>query len=228
MGTEHVRILIADDHALFRDGLRRLVEGERDLHVVGEAGDADETIRLARQLQPDVLLLDLAMPGGGGIAALKGLHTAPAMSTRPIVLTGGSSRDAMIEALQFGARGIVLKESVAAVLFKSIRCVMRGEYWLVQTNIADLVQTLRQLTTKTGADHRKNRFGLTTREIEIVAQVTAGASNKDIAQLFSVREDTVKHHVSRTFDKLGVSSRVELAVFAIHHGLDELPGGNPA
>jgi two-component system, NarL family, nitrate/nitrite response regulator NarL len=224
MGISQFRILLADDHAMFRDGLKRLIELERDLRVVGECGDVTSAVRLATQLQPDVLLLDMAMPGGGGVDVLKALSSGPATRTRAIVLTAGSSRASMIEALQLGARGIVLKESAAGLVFKSIRSVMRGDYWLGDSEVAGMVQAILRLMSKSdGAERKGNRFGLTPREMDIVPQVAAGASNKDIAQLFSLREDTVKHHLSSIFDKLGVGSRLELAIFAINHGLGEPP-----
>ncbi len=224
MGISQIRILVADDHAMFRDGLKRLIELERDLRVVGESGDVSSTVRLASELKPDVMLLDMAMPGGGGLDVLKALASGPPTRTRSIILTAGSSRACLIEALQLGARGIVLKEQAAGAVFKSVRSVMRGEYWAGEGEVGGVVQAILRLMTKGDASDRKgNRFGLTPREMEIVPQVAAGASNKDIAQLFSLREDTVKHHLSNIFDKLGVGSRLELAIFAINHGLGEPP-----
>ena len=224
MGNSQLRILLADDHAMFRDGLKRLIALESDFRVVGESGDAAATIRLAQQLQPEVLLLDMAMPGGGGVDVLKSLSSGPPIKTRTIVLTAASARSSLIEALQLGARGIVMKESAAGVAFAAIRTVMRGDYWVGDSEAGGLVQAILRLMTKNdNSDRKTNRFGLTPREMDIVPQVAAGASNKDIAQLFSLREDTVKHHLSNIFDKLGVGSRLELAIFAINHGLGEPP-----
>jgi two-component system, NarL family, nitrate/nitrite response regulator NarL len=224
MGNTQFRILLADDHAMFRDGLRRLIALEPDFRVIGEGGDVATTVRLTTQLQPEVLLLDMAMPGGGGLDVLKALSKNPSTKTRAIVLTAASARSSLIEALQLGARGILLKESAVGVAFAAIRTVMRGEYWVGDSEAAGLVQAILRLMTKNdNADRKTNRFGLTPREMDIVPQVAAGASNKDIAQLFSLREDTVKHHLSNIFDKLGVGSRLELAIFAINHGLGEPP-----
>jgi two-component system, NarL family, nitrate/nitrite response regulator NarL len=224
MGNSQFRILLADDHAMFRDGLKRLIALEPDLRVVGESGDVASAIRQTTQLQPDVVLLDMAMPGGGGLDVLKALSTGPPTKTRAIVLTAASARSSLIEALQLGARGIVLKESVAGIAFTAIRAVMRNDYWVGDCEVAGLVQAILRLMTKNdNGDRKGNRFGLTPREMDIVPQVAAGASNKDIAQLFSLREDTVKHHLSNIFDKLGVGSRLELAIFAINHGLGEPP-----
>jgi two-component system, NarL family, nitrate/nitrite response regulator NarL len=224
MGNSQFRILLADDHAMFRDGLKRLIALEPDLRVVGESGDVASAIRQTTQLQPDVILLDMAMPGGGGLDVLKALSSGPTTKTRAIVLTAASARSSLIEALQLGARGIVLKESVAGIAFTAIRAVMRNDYWVGDCAVAGLVQAILRLMTKNdNGDRKTNRFGLTPREMDIVPQVAAGASNKDIAQLFSLREDTVKHHLSNIFDKLGVGSRLELAIFAINHGLGEPP-----
>jgi two-component system, NarL family, nitrate/nitrite response regulator NarL len=223
MPADRVRILVADDHAMFRDGLKRLVESEDDMHVVGEAGDATEAVSLSRELKPDVLLLDLTMPNGGGLDALRAICSGPPMATRSIMLTGDNNhRGDTIAALQLGARGIVLKTSEAVMLFRSIRAVMNGEYWLWQQNVRDGVEAIRRIMAS-GDGAKADRYRLTARELEIVPHVAGGASNRDIAQLLSVREDTVKRHLSNIFDKLGVYSRLELALFAINHGLVEPP-----
>ena len=221
--ADRVRILVADDHAMFRDGLKRLVESEDDMHVVGEAGDAAKAVSLSRELKPDVLLLDLTMPNGGGLDALRAIATGPPLATRSIMLTGDNNhRGDTIAALQLGARGVVLKTSEAVMLFRSIRAVMHGEYWLWQDNVPDGVEAIRRIMA-TGDGAKTERYRLTARELEIVPHVAGGASNRDIAQLLSVREDTVKRHLSNIFDKLGVYSRLELALFAINHGLVEAP-----
>jgi two-component system, NarL family, nitrate/nitrite response regulator NarL len=216
-GKAHIRILIADDHPIFRDGLRRLLEAERGLEVVGEASDGEETVRVARQVKPDLVLLDLNMPRYSGHEALKGLASLP--SVRTIVLAAAIDREQIVDVLQGGARGIVLKESATQILIKSIHSVMAGQYWVGRDGVANIVQALRDLApSPTGEPKRKN-FGLTQRELEIVAAIVAGYSNKDIAGKFSLSEQTVKHHLTNIFDKLGVSSRLELALFASHHRL---------
>lgn len=220
--TDAVRIVIADDHAIVRDGLRRLLESERGFSVVGQAADGLEAVQLTRELQPDVLLLDLAMPRAAGHDALKALMPT-SCTTRIIVLTAGIDREALVSAVQLGARGIVLKESAPALLFEGIRSVMADQYWLARENVADVVQALRRLGEQMDAAVKKNRFGLTRRELQVVAAAAFGESNREIAQRLKVSEDTVKHHLTNIFDKLGVFSRVELAVFAINHGLTEAP-----
>jgi two-component system, NarL family, nitrate/nitrite response regulator NarL len=223
MQADTIRILVADDHAMFRDGLKRLVEFEDDLHVVGEAGNAVEAVNLSKRLQPDLLLLDLTMPNGGALDALRAIFSGPPTAMRSIVLTGENHRGDTIAALQLGARGIVLKTSDAELLFRSIRAVMAGEFWLWHRNVADGVEAIRLIMADGDSGAKAVRFRLTPRELEIVPHIAVGASNKDIAATLSVREDTVKRHLSNIFDKLGVYSRLELALFAINHGLVEPP-----
>lgn len=215
-----IRILIADDHTILRDGLRRLLEAEQDMRVVGEAADGDEAVILARQLKPDVLLLDLAMPRTPGMEALEELSkmTVP---VRTILLTAAVERTQIVEALQLGARGVVMKESATQVLLKAIRSVTQGDYWVGRESVSDLVKTLRDLSPSAPEDARKKQFGLTPREFEIITAIVAGYNNKDIAQKFAISEQTVKHHLTNIFDKLGVSSRLELALFAVNHSLIE-------
>jgi len=216
-----IRIVIADDHAIFRDGLKKLLESEPDFAVVGEAGDGAEAIKLAQKLKPDILLLDLAMPRMPGMTALRELTTS-ATPVRTIVLSAAVGKEQIVEALQLGARGVVLKESATQQLLKSMRTVMAGEYWVGRESVSDLVQYLR-VASGVAPSGQKKQFGLTRRELEIVGTIVAGYTNKDIAQKFSISEDTVKHHLTNIFDKLGVSTRLELALFAINHNLAEAP-----
>jgi DNA-binding NarL/FixJ family response regulator len=216
-----VRIVIADDHPIFRDGLRRLLEAEPDLKVMGEASDGAEAVKLARQLKPDILLLDLAMPKHPGLEALRDLSSGGASSTpvRVILLTAAAEKGQIVEALQLGARGVVLKDSATQLLLKAIHTVMSGEYWVGRESVSNLVQYLRTLVQSSSDEARQKKFGLTPRELEIVAAVVAGYSNKEIAEYFKISEDTVKHHLSNIFDKLGVSTRLELALFAVNQSL---------
>src|SRR5437660_6932756 len=215
-----VRILLADDHPIFRDGLRRLLEAEPDLKVIGEACDGAEAVKMARQLKPDIMLLDLAMPRMPGLEALRELSSGPVSnSVRVILLTAAAEKKQIVEALQLGARGVVLKDSATQLLLKSIHTVMSGEYWVGRESVSNLVQYLRNLVQSSGEEARQKKFGLTPRELEIVSAVVAGYSNKEIAEYFKISEDTVKHHLSNIFDKLGVSTRLELALFAVNQGL---------
>ena len=213
--TEPIRILIADDHPIVRDGLRRLLETEPDFQVVGQAADGREAVKLVREVQPDILLLDLSMPRLPGLEVLRELSDS-ASPVRTILLAAAIEKEQIVEALQMGARGVVLKESATQLLFKGIRTVMAGQFWVGREKVSDLVAALRGLVASGGEKPDKN-FGLTRRELEIVSTIVAGYTNRDIAQKFSLSEDTVKHHLTHIFDKLGVSSRLELAMFAVNH-----------
>ena len=214
------RILIADDHPIFRDGLKRLLESEREFKVVGEACDGVEAVNMVRQLKPEILLLDLAMPRRPGLEALREMSDGPEpLAVRVILLTAAAEKDQIVEALQLGARGVVLKDSATQILLKSIRAVMNGEYWVGRESVSNLVQYLRTLVDSSSNESRKKKYGLTPRELEIISAVVAGYANKEIAKYFTISEDTVKHHLSNIFDKLGVSTRLELALFAVNQSL---------
>lgn len=210
-----VRILIADDHTIFREGLRRLLESESGFEVVGEAADGAEAVSMTPQFNPDVLLLDLAMPRVPGLEALREL-TESRTKSHVILLTAAIEKRQIIEALQVGAKGVVMKDAATQMLIKAIRTVMAGQYWVGREPVPDLVKYLRAQAAAQPASKAKS-FGLTRREIEILGTIVAGLSNKEIAQKFSLSEDTVKHHLTNIFDKVGVSSRLELALFAINN-----------
>ena len=214
---EAIRILIADDHTIFRDGLRKLLEAEPGFRVVGEAADGAEAVKLVRRLRPEILLLDLAMPRHSGLEGLRELARS-SMAVRTIILAATLEKAEIVEALQLGARGVVLKDAATRILFNSIRAVMAGQYWVGHEGMSDLVEALRDLLPRGSGGTGKN-FGLTPRELEIVAKIVAGFANKDIAREFSLSERTVKHHLTNIFDKVGVSNRLELALFAVNHHL---------
>ena len=211
-----IRIVLADDHPLVREGLRQLLDRERDFAVIGEAPDGREAVALAISLRPDILLVDLAMPRAGGLEALQDLREKKS-PVRTIVLTAALRRADIVDALRLGARGVVLKDVPTDVLFTSIRAVVSGRYWLVRNSFTDLTRALRSL--ESGTQQTGSMFSLTPRQLEVVSSVVAGLTNKEIAARLAVSEQTVKHHLTQIFDKVGVSSRLELAVFATHHGL---------
>jgi two-component system nitrate/nitrite response regulator NarL len=220
--AQEVRILLAYDHPIFRDGLKRLLEAEVGLKVIAEASNGAEAVKLVKLHKPDLLLLDLSMPQQTGIEAIRELGSLGA-SVRIILLTAAVEKSQIVEALQLGARGVVLKDSATQILIQAVRVVMAGEYWVGREQVTNLVQYLRTLMQTQAQEARQRKFGLTPRELEIVSAVVAGFANKEIAEHFKISEDTVKHHLSNIFDKLGVSTRLELALFAVNQGLPLIP-----
>jgi len=218
MDSKKIRLVIADDHTIFRDGLRRLLDLEEDFEVVGEAADGAEAVAMVQQHQPSILLLDLAMPKMPGLEALRELSQRHS-TTRSILLTAAIERRQIIEALQTGARGIVMKDSATQLLLKAIRAVVAGLFWVGRAPVTDMMMYLREQNISQPPSKARSSFGLTRRETEILGTIVAGLSNKEIAQKFTLSEDTVKHHLTNIFDKVGVSSRLELALFAINNRL---------
>jgi len=218
--SKRIRILIADDHPIFRDGLRRLIDNEPEFELAGEATDGAQTLDIIRKAAPDLLLLDIAMPKMTGIEVLRKISTMQ-LPLKTIVLTASIEEDQITEALRMGARGVVMKDTATQLLAKSIRCVMDGEYWVGRGNVSGLVQALQAAHSAPQAEPNSKRYGLTGRELDIVAAIVEGLTNKEIAQKFSISEQTVKHHLSSVFDKVGVSNRLELALFSVAHRLLE-------
>jgi two-component system nitrate/nitrite response regulator NarL len=226
-----VRVVVADDECLFRVSLRQLlavpapvlkdvygVDVGLGFEVVGEAGSGTETVQVVQAVRPDLLLLDLVMPRMNGLEALREL-VPPRDALRTILLAGTIERTHLLTALQLGVHGLVLKDSTTELLFEAIICVMAGQYWLGQTLVTDLLESVRPLI-QSAATAIPGRPPLTRREREVVTRVVAGYANKDIAREFAVSEETVKHHLTRIFDKVGAANRVELAMLAHAHGLD--------
>jgi DNA-binding NarL/FixJ family response regulator len=212
------RIVLANDNRMFREALRTLIDAEPDLQVVGEAADGLEAVALTRQLNPDILLLDVSMPHGDGIDALRQLATSPS-NTRIIVLTASADQPATATVLRLGAHGLVPKESGLALLLRALRGVKDGQFWVGREALSEVLKELRVIADTGRPIAAHPDFGLTARELQIIGAVVAASGNKDIAQQFKISEKTVKHHLTNIFDKLGVSNRLELALFALHHRL---------
>jgi DNA-binding NarL/FixJ family response regulator len=225
--------VVADDESLFRASLRQLlavpppilnevygVDVAPGFDVVGEAGTGEETVRVVESIRPDLLLLDLSMPRMSGLEALRDLD-ACRDSMRTILLAGTVDRTQLVNAVHLGVRGLVLKDVSTEILFEAIACVMAGQYWLGQALVTDLLEIVRPLlqsSRATSGGPLTDR--LTPRERQVLNLVVAGCSNKEIAQEFAVSEQTIKHHLTRMFDKVGASNRLELAMVATRHGLD--------
>src|SRR6266851_142373 len=222
---ELIRIVIADDHPIFRDGLRKLLMLEEDFRVVAEARDGKEVLEVLDEHQPDILLLDLKMPGLDGLTALQKLQNSRT-KTKVIVLTASEDKNQFVQAMKFGTSGIVLKQTATDLLIKSIRKVHAGEIWLDSHTTAAVMRQFASGDDGPGAAGRE-RAPLSPREREIVALVAQGFKNKEMAGKMFISEQTVKNHLHNIFDKLGVSDRLELALYAIHKGL-HLNGEAPA
>ncbi len=227
-----VRVVLSDDECLFRASLRQLltvppsviedvygVDVGAGFEVVGEADSGEDTVRVVRSARPNLLLLDLRMPRMSGLDVLREL-TASGDSLRTILLAGTIDRTQLLTAVHLGARGLLLKDATTEVLFEAIACVLAGRYWLGQTLVTDLLETVRPLIQSSTAAEGGLAFGLTPREREVLTLIVAGYANKDIARDFAVSEQTIKHHLTRMFDKVGVSNRLELARVATERGLD--------
>lgn len=212
-----IRILIADDHAVFRYGLRTLLESEPMFTVVGEAADGSEVIELTNQLNPAVLMLDLAMPRLTGIEVLRDLAAAQDQ-VRTVVLTAAIEKKQIVEALQLGARGILLKDAAIHLVTRCIERVVAGDYWVGHEAVTSLVDYLRNLDRSNTEEPPQKSVNFTPRENEIISAIVTGRANKEIAAKLCISEDTVKHHLSNIFDKAGVSNRLELAIWSMNKG----------
>jgi DNA-binding NarL/FixJ family response regulator len=219
-----VRVLIASGPTLFREGLRGLLEAG-GFEVAGETADGRAVVSLAAQTKADVILLDLDMPQQNGLEVLRQLSHSD-IPARTLLLTHSVDRQQIVRALKLGANGMISLDSTTERLFDGIRALMEGKYWVESEQLSDLIGILRD-DNHMRDDNRveeisqQKDFGLTPREREIVALVVAGYSNPEMAQRFSISQQTVKHHVSNVFDKLGVSNRLELALFAVNHRLTD-------
>ncbi len=205
-----VRILVVDDHRLFRRGLIALLALDRSVSVAGEAGDAGEAVRVAQSAQPDVILLDLDLPGASGVQAIASLREA-CPGARILMLTVSEDQQDMQAALRAGANGYLLKTMEGDDLSRAIHASMRGDAVVSPEMTAKLVAALQN---PPGAPAAGATALLSPREHEVLQQIALGASNKEIARTLDIAETTVKIHVQNILRKLGLSSRVQAAVYA--------------
>lgn len=219
--TPAIRVLLADDHPIVRDGLKKLLSLETDIDVVGEAADGREVLALVEQTTPDVVILDLRMPNLDGLSTLERLRQR---DPRPkvIVLTASEDKNEFVQAMKLGCSGIVLKQTAPELIVKSIRKVNAGEIWLDSHTTAAVMRQFASPVEIMGAHpaaRARERSPLSQREREIVSLVAQGYKNREMAEKMYISEQTVKNHLHNIFDKLGVSDRLELALYAIHKGL---------
>jgi len=217
ISNQSIRIVIADDHPVVRLGVRIMLEANEGFRVVGEACDGIEALQNVERFHPDILLLDLSMPNMSGMEAL-GQLKARHCNTKTVVLASNVDKAQVLEAMRMGARGIVNKGGSKSELHECIEAVLDGDYWAFGTPVYDLVNLLQELMRETEQPPMQV-FGLTQRGLQITSLIAEGCTNKDIAAEFKISSETVKHHLKQIFDKTGVSNRLELAIFAINHGL---------
>lgn len=216
--ADRARIVLVDDDAIVRAGLRMLIEGGLGLVVVGEAGDAKEAAAVVAREQPDIVLLELSLEGGGGLEFIEGL-TSAAKGARLLALTAVNNPELHRRAVLLGCAGVVLKKQARESLLRAIERVRQGEVWLDHATIAGLLSV-----TNKAEDRDAARIAtLTKREREIILLIGEGLRNKQIADRLFLSETTVRHHLTSIFSKLGVSSRLDLVVYAYRHGLARSP-----
>lgn len=206
--TKPIRVVIADDHAVVRRGLRTFLELQDDVDVVGEAASGVECVSISAELQPDVILLDIAMPGLDGVETTRQL-TASGSTSRILLITSFTDPAVVVPAVRAGASGVVYKDVAPNDLASAIRAVHAGHVLLQPDVAAALMAPAAQGRAE----------ALTTRERDVLAQIAAGRSNREIARALSLAEKTVKTHVSNVLMKLGVADRTQAAIYAVRHGL---------
>ena len=219
LSPRKLRIVIVDDHTLFREGLRNILDMEDDIEVVADVESAEDIVELVWRARPDVLLLDIRMPSGNGLDAVPAvLRISP--STNVLVLTASDEREEHVRAFKLGAKGVILKDSARQTLMQAIRSVHRGETWVDSRMSGVLVE---ELSHGSDTDRPGSRLenGLTERELEIVRLVASGYKNKEVGATLTISERTVKTHLTNIFQKLAVRDRVGLVMYALRHGLTQ-------
>ena len=221
------RVLLADDQSLLRRGLRMMIDAEADLEVVGEAGDGADAVRQARDFEPDVVMMDIRMPGMDGVEATRRICDAPGASrTRIIMLTTFDLDEYVVAALRCGASGFLLKDAAPDEILAAIRIVARGDALLAPSITRRLLDNFARRPEIVALAAPPGLELLTEREREVFAVLARGLSNSEIAQALFLSETTVKTHVGRVLMKLGVRDRAQLIVLAYESGLVH-PGGQP-
>lgn len=223
-----VRILVADDHPIVRDALRGLLALEEDFDLVGEAGNGREVLDRVRELDPDVLLLDLRMPNLDGLATLQALRQTN-QRTRVIILTASENKSEFVQAMKLGCSGIMLKQTAPDLIAKCIRKVSEGEIWLDSQTMAAVMRQFSnrsERSGKRGSGKSRERGPLSARELEIVELAAQGYKNREMAKKMFISEQTVKNHLHNIFDKLGISGRQELKSYASQKGLHSTARGH--
>ncbi len=213
---DKIRVLIADDHTMVRQGLKQILELENDMTVIAQAPNGEEAIKLAKECNPDVILMDINMPGMNGLQAIKEMKDGN-IPSKIIVLTIHEDREYLFKTLQMGAEGYVLKDAEPSVLLEAIRSVNSGQPYIQANMTRELVREFNKITLHDKAKTEENN--LTAREVEVLELIAEGMINKEIAKRLYISEKTVKNHVSNIFRKLNVSDRTQAAIYAFKHNL---------
>ncbi len=211
-----IKVLIADDHVMVRQGLAQILELENDITVISQASNGEDAVKLALERKPDVILMDINMPGTNGLQAIKELKQKNS-AFKIIVLTIHQDREYLIKTIQMGAEGYVLKDAEPSVLIDAIRNVYNGQTYIQPNMTTELVKEFNRVTLREKNSYVKNK--LTSREIEVLDLIAEGMINKEIAKHLYISEKTVKNHVSNIFKKLNVSDRTQAAIYALKHNL---------
>lgn len=213
-----IRVLIADDHALMRQGLKQILELEEDIEVVGLAVNGEDTLKKSQQLKPDIILLDINMPQMNGIQALRRLKDM-GTDARIIMLTIHEDKEYLFETINIGASGYVLKDAESSSLTKAIRDVYAGDSYIHPSLASSLV---REFNKRGNHDDEFKRERLTRREYEVLILIAEGRNNKEIAESLFISEKTVKNHVSNIFKKIDVNDRTQAAIYAYKHNIKKI------
>ena len=221
-----IRMILADDSSVYRDGLANLLSMQRDFHVLGTADTPSGAADMIRECKPDIVLLGWQANSQGSQRVFGAVQDVKSVS-RVIMLSDDQGKEDFVEAVRLGCCGIVPKRTSTELLLKSIRKVHAGEFWLDRMTTAEVIRKLAKKSSNSPSA-ASSRLGvrdqsgaLSTREREIVVLVAQGFKNKEMAERMFISEQTVKNHLHNIFDKLGVSDRLELALYAIHHNLHE-------
>lgn len=201
---------------MFREGLRSVLASEPDFHVVGQATNGHDALSLVRARKPDLLLLDFEIQDPSAMAVLRQLEGS-ATDLRTVLVTETLAEPQMLEALELGAHGVIDDSTAANLVVKCIRTIMKGQYWIGRESVSSLIDGLKR--ARRDRQNQRPKFGLTDRQAEIVAAIVEGLNNPEIAKQLGISQDTVKQHLTAVFDKCGVSTRLELAMFARDHEL---------
>lgn len=211
-----IRVLIADDHHMVRQGIKQILELENDIEVVSQASNGEEAVKLARQFKPDVTLMDINMPGMNGLQAIEELKKDEGVY-KVVVLTIHQDREYLFKTIQLGAEGYVLKDAEASVLIEAIRTVSEGNTYIQPNMTSELVREFTRISTHSRSKEEENV--LTSRDIEVIGLIAEGLINKEIAKKLYISEKTVKNHVSNIFKKLNVSDRTQAAIYAFKNNI---------